>query len=283
MKTKAILMLVILASYLSINAQLTLDLLVNNTSEDTIIPGNPVVLTLKIYNAHSEYQNFHNQIAMQNLDILKAEFDKGHISEKYYEKEVERIKKTIKEIDVLNLTYKTLITGLEIAINDDTIKVEDLKVCTEPDLKDDPEILISAARLTLSYGFGPETTLKWEPGKYVFAANYNEFKSNSASLIIQNELPVEKTEYDILIETALYHINCGDPFLATGIAEQMLATDPENIDALILKADAGLALGDKAKSLELYRKALELFYLQYPDIYEPPMYLLMQIADLERD
>lgn len=268
---------------LSIQGQLTIDLLVNNTSEDTIMPGNPVMLTLKIYNAHAEYQDFHNHIAKQNIENLKAEFNKGLMSAKYYEKEVERIKKTILEIDALKLTYKTLISGLKIAINDDTMKVEDLKVCTEPDLKDNPEILVSSSRITLSYGFDPEITLKWAPDEYIFTANYQEFKSNPVALVIQNELPADKTEYDILIETALFHITCGDPLMATRIAEQMLVADPDNIDALILKADAGLMLGDNAMSLDLYRKALELFYKQYPEIYEPPMYLLMQIAELEKD
>jgi tetratricopeptide (TPR) repeat protein len=268
-----------LLTLLRMEAQATLRLLVNYSDTDTIAPGDPFVLELQLFNADAEYANIHNSAVRENLAILEEEFTQGLWTQEEYDAEKEVLENSIKLIDPLSIAGSSLLTGLQILLDDARLSYEDFVRCSGYPTEEE-YILEDYGRMSMLFGFAPEETSIWNVGTHTLVITVDTLRSNTTTLVIVAAGTEVESSKSKLIHLAYFHLDCGDPAEALIIADQLLTSTPQDLDAMTLKADAYLAVENFAQALEWYQSTLRAFQIQQPDSYELPEYLLSQITAL---
>jgi hypothetical protein len=261
--------------------QIHLYLLADSSVKDTISPGETLILDLDISNANAEYMEICNQATLKNLENLRNQFANHLISEEYFKKEEAFLNHSIHPVSEIPVSISALITSLYIMMDNDTLPGNSYFICNANIFSGDTVVLDAKQHIRLTFGFMSEYTGKWTPGNSRFRIYVDSTVSNMVEVIVLKKLPSSMVPEDRLIKAGYFSLQCGNPKEAVQIANQILASSPGHLAALILKADASLALHMPEQALEIYQHALELFYLKHPDEYEPPDYLLLQIRALQ--
>ncbi|HRZ42892.1 MAG TPA: tetratricopeptide repeat protein [Bacteroidales bacterium] len=264
-----------------LSSQIHLYLLVNSTTQDTMCPGEPVVLDISISNANAEYREMCNQAILKNLEGLRKQLADQTISKEYFDKEEAILISSIHPVSGIPVSISSLIASAKVIMNGDTLQKNSYIVCDPGSFMGDTVLLDAKQRIHLTFGFTSEATQKWSRDVRRFRVSLDSMESNVAEVTVLKKLPSSMLPADRLIKAGYFSLRCGNPQDAVQIADRILASDPHHLAALILKADADLALQLPDHALEVYQHALEMFYLKYPDEYEPPDYLLQQIRALE--
>lgn len=262
-------------------AQVSLRLLANHANSDTLSPGDPVILELQLYNADAEYASMHNRAVNQNLNILAQEFSEGKWSQEEYDKEKSRLESSVQPIRPLSVSGTSLLSGLQIYRNGTPLDSSNFIRCNGyPDKT--AYVLTESNRLIMQFGIDPDVTADWNPGTHELVIEVDSLRSNSTILVItRSTLDGGPTDHKLL-RLAYFNLECGDPAKALSIANQLLERNPRSVDAITLKADAFLVMDDESEALQWYEQALYEYGLQFPDIYEPPEYLLNQIEAIRQ-
>jgi tetratricopeptide (TPR) repeat protein len=264
-----------------IAAQVSLRLLLNNSYGDTIAPGDPVILELQLYNANAEYALIHNAAVRQNLEILQEEFAQGKWTQEEYDTERAILENSIKSVDPVTASGHSLLTGLRILFDEVPLGFEQYVRCTGYPTEEE-YVLAGEQRRVMLFGIVPDETAKWRIGTHQFVITVDTLRTNQTSLEIVPAVNDVEPAGAKPLRLGYFYLDCGDPNEALTVADQLLRTSPQSLDAMTLKADAYLILEDTAQALEWYERSLHQFLVQYPDSYEAPDYLLSQIAALKQ-
>jgi tetratricopeptide (TPR) repeat protein len=141
--------------------------------------------------------------------------------------------------------------------------------------------MVPDERYSLLLGILPETTIKWKQGSNEFYVRIDTMQTNSVSVAIQSGSVPGRSSEETLFDLGNFYSDCGDAQKAMDVADRLLSSNPESIDATILKADILLDLDKEPEAKQLYQMALEMFYRQFPASYEVPEYLLDMLRELE--
>ncbi|HLF63555.1 MAG TPA: hypothetical protein VI603_07375 [Saprospiraceae bacterium] len=261
-------------------AQVSLRLLVNYSYTDTISAGEPVLLELQLYNTEAEYATIHNTAVRRNLEILEQENSQGKWTQEEYDEEREILENSIKPVVPVTIPGHALLSGLYILLDEVPLGYNNYIRCTAYPEQDD-YTLTDNVRLTMLFGIPPEKTAQWVIGSHTVRVIVDSLSTDTAHLVIAPVLNDTEPADIKFIRLGYFYLDCGDPTEALIIADRLLSTTPDFLDAVTLKADAYLVMEDNDQALEWYKKALGLFHLQNPNSYELPEYLLSQIAALQ--
>ncbi|MDX1479978.1 MAG: hypothetical protein R3301_19860 [Saprospiraceae bacterium] len=280
---KTILILLLCVSFIRGLAQddLTISLRANYAIEDTIQAGDPLILHITAYDPVAEHAVYHNEIVGRNLADLERDRAAGVIDETTYQARKAELDSSMQQI-VPSQVPEALRAGIvRFRLDGRDMPSSAILKCSDPG-DPVPEVLTSGERVNWIFGIPPEITRSWRAGMHNLVVFADSLRSNVVTIVVAAATPRGKVTEQQL-DLGYFFLDCNLVDDAATVSDALLRTTPQSIDATILRAEVLLAQRDTVQSRQLFERALEMFYQQYPDSYEPPEYLLGRLDLLERN
>jgi tetratricopeptide (TPR) repeat protein len=257
----------------------------------------PLALTVSLTNPDAIHASSHNIAIDSRLELLKRKLEAGEVGQEGYEKErrsleEQKILAEAPSLGAQNRPWFKLISLFRIIDGESKQLAWPLHL-----LSYFPSTAIAtldgSTTCLVEFGLDPDDIGKIEPGKYRIRAvvekvsseketGIRSFESNAVEIdVLATKLSEDAGEKEGYLTTvATYYLKRGTLARASVIVEKILARDTHSLDGLTLLGQINEAKGDYKAALETYRKAVDEFYLQQPDDYEGPRYLVSQILRL---
>ncbi len=243
----------------------------------------PATLTVSVSNPALAFANNWNKEARSYLEELKQQLKDGDISEEAYEKEQKLVtdgmmKSSESKIGSFSSPWASKVlfkvnnlSGKEVAI----ISLQ-LSNGSRPDAV---AVLDEGSHHSAVYNLPSNTLTALSSGTYRIVASIEDIESAPVQLQYQsNAIPDRvRNATPMQLKLGRYYLQEEDPIKAKEFAQRILKREPNSLDALVLRADSQLLSKNYKVALADYQKALDLFYIEFPDSYEAPEYLLDMI------
>ena len=283
MKNVIIILIVLLANSASAQKHIDLHLRINDGKSVSIFNDELIRATLTVSLPYSEGASRANRnidgLIIQLSDSLNQEL----ISPAYFESHRDTLLSRKQKEEVVDIKHLSELWSSDFklitTIQGNEVSYFNLSNCDLSDLESDQ----LSAQNKLYLNFWIEKTVDFAPGNFNILLEYKDFESNSCRLSIKHENVPRATSQSeaYLLDQAFHYFVCNDGDNLMHFANEILAINDQSIAGYTYLADAQFLNDDRAEALVNYKKALELFYEQYPDEYELPMILISNISMLE--
>jgi len=268
-------------------SDISMDLRANRSRDVTIYRGEPIIFSISIRNWRAFDAASHNK----SLEMLQADLERnykaGKITDAEYEKQLDSLRKEIKEIKGYQLgsteaPWTTLLKFLRDVHNAWKPLGWPLKILSQS--PEEPTLVIDdKLSLYVEFDMGSSEVESMAPGQYTIkcALEKGEVLSESNSVIVrithrQDRHPSEEK----LLSIGRYFLARNKPSQVFSIVERIFRLNPRSIDALVLKGEAEEASGNIQAALETYRQAMNEWYAQGLARHEAPRYIMSRINRL---
>lgn len=253
----------------------------------TVYHNEPIIFTTGLLN-HTLQDNLQwNQAADDGLAEISADYKSGKISKEEFEKETERILKGKKEIKVDTIGnyqspwFEQIV--FRIFLNDSTEQTAwPITLLGDPST-DSIAILNEKGYYIVNHHLSPEQVANLRPGTYQVKVLLAGMWSNPVTVNIRKEnIPAAVlTSRKMQLRLGNYYLQGKDAEKAMGYATNLLKNNPADIGGLVLRGETYILKKNYKPALADFKKALQQHYKKYPDLQEPPEYLLAAIGWLE--
>jgi tetratricopeptide (TPR) repeat protein len=254
----------------------------------TVYHNEPITFTTGLLN-HILQDNLQwNQAADEGLAEISADYKVGKISKEEFEKETERILKGKREIKVDTIGnyqspwFEQIV--FRIFLNDSTVQTGwPITLLGDP-LTDSMAILDEKGYYVVNHHLSPEQVTKLRPGTYQVKVLLAGMWSNPVTVNIRKEnIPTAVlTSRKMQLRLGNYYLQRKDAEKAMEYATNVLKKNPADIGGLVLRGETYILKNNYKPALADFEKALKQHNKRFPDLQEPPEYLLATIDWLEK-
>jgi hypothetical protein len=266
-------------------AQLTLNFTAWYQTTLTIQQGEPLVLDVSLLDYGAQSRATENQARALELEQLQALRDSGTITSQVYEDRA----KTLQPLPLGSTTVGT--TGkpwyeevtFEMETGGGWVAVPwAMQLLNIP--KAEPQVTIDDVKVAIAaFGIDPSVSGGISEGTHRLRAKYAPGTGIESQVIeirfVQAKANSEWTPAQKL-RLGRYWWMRGDHEKSLAVADELLAENPLNIDALAIKGNALAGLNREAEAVGVFQTAIDQYYVQFPDAYEPPDYLIDRWIEL---
>jgi tetratricopeptide (TPR) repeat protein len=262
---------------------------VNENEEAQVYLDDAVIFSVSLVNDDAIYASSHNEPLDEQIKELKREYEAKQIGE-------EEFKNSINEIEQQKLTVKTYRFGghggWPSFIKFESIIDKEWKEVNWPlwlllyQPHDQIANLDGSTSCYAEFGLDPRDS-KRPQGKLQVKSYVQMYEGET---IESNEVIVEflaermsrskRNKEEVLLSLVRYYYKRRKFEEALKLIQRTLKVNPHSIPALDILGDIESSRGNLRIALNTYKKALEAFYKQQPDIREPPRLLITKIRDL---
>jgi tetratricopeptide (TPR) repeat protein len=266
----------------------SITLMVEGTSSYTAYHNEPLIFTTSLVNKALQQNIQWNQAADAWLTEVAADYKAGKLSKEEFEKETELVTKGKKEVTTETIGTKQLPwfhqLNFRIFIDSDTAQASwPISILGDP-LTDSIAVLDDKGYYLVMHHLSPEQVAKRNPGTYKIQILLAGVWSNTVTVKIRQEnIPAQilKTAH-MQLRLGNYYLQQKDAEKAMEYATNVLKKDPADIGGLILRGETYILKKNYSPALVDFKKALQQHYKRFPDLQEPPEYLLAAIGWLKK-
>lgn len=265
-----------------------LELLVNNKQKLSVYRDEPLLISLVVTAPKASANEQWNREAMAGLSLLQNKLDSQDITQEEFTKEKQQIEGALKNVIPVVLGSDHLPVYLLVQIIFNNIQGDTLRVPvtllnngTIP-----AEFILDAnAYYHLEWAIDRETIQFIPPGKYSVKVGLLEKYSNPVTVTVTTK-PIPAS----VLNTVKMQTQLGQFALITGKADaalihakRILKLNASSIEGHLLSGEAYYTLQHFPKALKSFRSALRYYNKKYPELREPPEYLLGMIQQVKED
>jgi len=261
----------------------SITLKVEDTSAYTAYHNEPLIFTTSLVNKELQQNLQWNRAADAWLTEVAADYKAGKLSKEEFEKETELVTKGKKEVTTAIVGTRQLPWFHQLAfrmfLNNDVAQDPwPISMLGDP-LTDSIAVLDDKGYFRVAHHLSPEQVTKRKPGTYKIQVLLAGVWSNTVTVKIRQEnIPAQilKTE-NMQLRLGNYYLQGKDALKAMEYATNVLKKSPADIGGLVLRGEIYILENKYKPALADFKTALQHHNKRFPNLQEPPEYLLATI------
>lgn len=264
------------------HGQLTLNFTFWYQNSITVQEGEALVLDVTVVDLNAQSTATENYAKSLQLQELTAQRDSGLITPEDFNEQAKELQPVTTTPTRLGSEpdpwYNQVVFELQTADGWQPISWETV-LLDHPEAQ--PQVLVDEVSIAIAaFGIDPETTSDIPEGVHTLRAVFSGSSMESETVQLRVTEAQTPLSFDRKLRLGRYWWMRGENQTALDSANELLQQNATHIDALTLKGNALAGLGRLEDAAASFETAIDQYYEQFPDAYEPPDNLIDMLIEV---